>query len=104
VTNGKVAFGTVTLDAVNGREELIFGVRPEALELADEGLDAGVDAVEELGLDAYVFCTAELPGGPARLVARVDTRHAPTRGERVRVRPSPDYEPHLFAADSGERL
>jgi hypothetical protein len=51
-----------------------------------------------------VFCTAELPGGPARLVARVDTRHAPARGERVRVRPSPDYEPHLFAADSGERL
>src|SRR3954453_16117842 len=64
VADGKVAFGAVTLDAVHGREELIFGVRPEALELADEGLDAGVDAVEELGLDAFVFCTAELPGGP----------------------------------------
>jgi multiple sugar transport system ATP-binding protein len=104
VSDGKVAFGSVTLDAVNGRDELILGVRPEALQIAGEGLDAGVDAVEELGLDAYVFCTAELPGGPARLVARVDTRHAPARGERVRVRPSPDYEPHLFAADSGERL
>jgi multiple sugar transport system ATP-binding protein len=104
VTDGRVAFGSVTIDAVNGRDRLVVGIRPEALELSGEGLDAGVDAVEELGLDAYVFCTAELPGGPARLVARVDTRHAPARGERVRVRPSPEYEPHLFAADTGERL
>jgi multiple sugar transport system ATP-binding protein len=80
------------------------GVRPESLELAGEGLDAHVDAVEELGLDAFVYCSAELPGGPARLVARVDTRHAPPRGERVRLRPNGEHEPHLFAADTGERL
>jgi multiple sugar transport system ATP-binding protein len=104
VRDGRVAFGSVTLDAVNGREHIVVGVRPEALELAGDGIDAGVDVVEELGLDAYVYCTAELAGGPARLVARVDTRHAPARGERVRLRPSPDYEPHLFSADSGERL
>jgi multiple sugar transport system ATP-binding protein len=104
VRDGKVAFGSVTVDAVNGREQVIVGVRPEALELSGEGIDAGVDAVEELGLDAYVFCTAELPSGPARLVARIDTRHAPARGEHVRLRPSPEYEPHLFSADSGERL
>src|SRR5215207_4641724 len=104
VTDGKVAFGTVTIDAVNGRDHLIVGVRPEALEVSGEGVGARVDVVEELGLDAYVFCTADLPGGPARLVARVDARRAPARGERVRLRPSPDYEPHLFSADSGERL
>jgi multiple sugar transport system ATP-binding protein len=105
VTDGKVAFGTVTIDAVcTRREELIVGIRPEALELADEGVDARVDVVEELGLDAYVFCTAALPAGEERLVARVDTRHAPERGQRVRVRPSAEYEPHLFSADSGERL
>ena len=92
------------LDAVNGRDSVVVGVRPEALQFAGEGLDAGVEAVEELGLDAYVFCTADLPGGPARLVARVDTRSAPARGERVRVRPSPEYEPHLFSAETGERL
>jgi multiple sugar transport system ATP-binding protein len=104
VNHGKVAFGTVELDAVNGRDRVVVGVRPEALELAGEGLDANVDAVEELGLDAFVFCTADLPSGPGRLVARVDTRRAPPRGERVRVRPSPEYELHLFAADTGERL
>jgi multiple sugar transport system ATP-binding protein len=104
VQNGKVSFGSVTIDAVNGRDSVVVGVRPEALELADEGLDARVDAVEELGLDAFVYCSAELPGGPARLVARVDTRHAPPRGEPVRLRPNGEHEPHLFAADTGERL
>ena len=104
VRDGKVAFGSVTLDAVNGRDEVIVGVRPEALQPADVGIDARVDAVEELGLDAYVFCTADLPGGPARLAARIDARRAPERGERVRLRPSREYEPHFFSADSGERL
>jgi len=104
VTDGKVRFGDITLEAVNGRDEVVIGVRPEALELAGEGIDARVDVVEELGLDAFVFCTADLPGGSTRLVARVDTRHAPPRGQRVRLRPSPEYEPHFFSADSGERL
>jgi multiple sugar transport system ATP-binding protein len=104
VTAGKVAFGTVTIDAINGRERVVVGVRPEALELAGEGVDATVDAVEELGIDAFVFCTADLPGGPARLVARVDTRRAPPRGDRVRVRPSADHDLHFFSAETGERL
>jgi multiple sugar transport system ATP-binding protein len=104
VTDGRVAFGSVTLDALNGRDRVTVGVRPEALEVAGEGVDARVEVVEELGLDAYVFCTADLPGGQTRLVARIGARNAPARGERVRLRPSPEYEPHLFSADSGDRL
>jgi multiple sugar transport system ATP-binding protein len=107
VEGGRVPFGSVAIDppvALNGRGEVILGVRPEALELADDGLDAHVDVVEELGLDAFVYCSADLPGGPARLVARVDTRHAPARGERVRMRPGTEHEPHFFAAETGERL
>jgi multiple sugar transport system ATP-binding protein len=107
VRDGRVPFGSMTIElpgALNGHSEVILGVRPEALELAGEGLDAHIEAVEELGLDAFVYCSAELPGGPARLVARVDTRSAPPRGERVRVRPSAEHEPHVFSADTGERL
>jgi multiple sugar transport system ATP-binding protein len=104
VNDGKVTFGSTTIDAVNGRDRLVLGVRPEALELASDGLDASVDVVEELGLDAFVYCTAELPEGPARLVARVDTRRAPARGDRVRVRPSAEHEPHFFSAETGDRL
>jgi multiple sugar transport system ATP-binding protein len=63
-----------------------------------------VEAVEELGSDAYIFCNADLADGPARLVARVDARRAPARGERVSLRPSPEHEPHLFDSETGERL
>ena len=37
VGEGRVAFGDVTIDAVNGRRPRGVGVRPEALELADAG-------------------------------------------------------------------
>jgi multiple sugar transport system ATP-binding protein len=102
-----VAFGPVPVQlpaGVNGRDEVIVGVRPEALELAAEGLAGTVEVVEELGADAYVFCSAELPGGPVRLAARVEARRAPARGERVRLRPSAEHAPHVFDAVTGERL
>jgi multiple sugar transport system ATP-binding protein len=106
--DGAAAFGALGLELpglrANGRREAIVGVRPEAMELAGEGLDAGVEVVEELGSDAFVYCSAELAGMPARLVARVPARHAPERGERVRLRPSPDYAPHVFDAETGERI
>src|SRR3954449_10687695 len=106
--DGAAAFGALALELpgmrANGRREAIVGVRPEAMELAAEGLDAGVEVVEELGSDAFVYCSAELAGMPARLVARVPARHAPERGERVRLRPSPEYAPHVFDAETGERI
>jgi multiple sugar transport system ATP-binding protein len=106
--DGNAAFGGLPLELpglrANGRTEAIVGVRPEAMELASEGLDAGVEVIEELGSDAFVFCSAELPGGATRLVARVPARRAPERGERVRLRPSPEYAPHVFDADTGERI
>ena len=99
---GRLLWGELPIESptgANGRSEIIVGVRPEALELGSEGLEAAVEVVEELGADAFVFCTTELPGGPVRIVARVEARHAPPRGERVRVRPSPDHDLHFFDAD-----
>ena len=104
--NGSVSFGGVSfrvpVDAGSGRP-LVLGLRPESLELATDGLAARVDAVEELGADAYLFCTAELEAESVRLVARVDARKVPDRGDRVALRPLPD-EAHLFDAETGERL
>jgi multiple sugar transport system ATP-binding protein len=104
--NGALSFGGVSfrlpLDAGSGRP-VVLGLRPESLELAGEGVAARVDAVEELGADAYLFCTAELEGQSVRLVARVDARKVPDRGDRVALRPLPD-EAHLFDAETGERL
>ena len=106
--DGAASFGGLALALpgmrANGRTEAIVGVRPEAMELAAEGVEASVDVVEELGSDAFLFCGAELAGATTRLVARVEARHAPERGTRVRLRPSPEYTPHVFDAESGERI
>src|SRR4051794_2889612 len=86
---GSVAFGASKVDVpvrTNGRARVVVGVGPEAMELAADGIDAAVEVVEELGADAFLYCAAELDGAPVRLVARVDSRHAPVRGARVRLR------------------
>jgi multiple sugar transport system ATP-binding protein len=62
-----------------------------------------VDVIEDVGADAYVFCTAELDGTSTRLVARTDARSAPEQGDRVALLPRTD-EAHLFDPASGERL
>jgi multiple sugar transport system ATP-binding protein len=82
---------------------VVVGLRPDALELAADGVPAKVDVVEDVGAEAYAFCTAELPGGGGRLIARVDSRRPPAQGEAVRLRPLAE-EMHLFDPASGERL
>jgi multiple sugar transport system ATP-binding protein len=104
--NGALSFGGVSFrvpPAAGSGRAVVLGLRPESLELAADGVPARVDAVEELGADAYLFCTADLGGETVRLVARVDARTVPDRGERVSLRPLPD-EAHLFDAETGERL
>jgi multiple sugar transport system ATP-binding protein len=104
-TNGAVSFGGVEVPVPAGSPggSIVLGLRPEALELASEGLDAEVEVVEELGADAYVFCVAEVDGAPTKLVARGSARHAPDRGARVKLRPLAE-EAHLFRPDTGERI
>jgi ABC-type sugar transport system ATPase subunit len=111
-TNGSVdlAGATLTLpvEAVGavsqrGLSRLLVGLRAEALRLAGDGIPARVEAVEVLGADAYVFCSAEIAGSETRLTARVDARGAPDRGMRVRLQPVAG-EAHLFDPESGERL
>jgi multiple sugar transport system ATP-binding protein len=102
---GSPAMNLVPAGAVglggNGR---VAGFRPEHVEIAGEGgIPARVDVVEDIGADAYVFCTAEVAGEETRLVARTDVRNAPRQGERVSLRPRAE-EAHLFDPESGERL
>jgi multiple sugar transport system ATP-binding protein len=110
--NGSVSLGATRLAlpasvasaaAAKGWHTLIVGLRPESLELSQDGIPARVEVVEEHGADAHVFCEAELAGTKTRFVARVDARRAPDRGERVALRPSPE-EAHLFDPDTGARF
>jgi multiple sugar transport system ATP-binding protein len=86
-----------------GLSTVILGIRPEALDLAVEGVPAHVEVVEELGADAFVFCVADLPDGPTKIVARVDAKTRPERGERVMIRPRAN-EALLFDPETGDRL
>ena len=86
-----------------GSTDVVVGIRPEALDLASDGIAAYVEVVEELGADAYVFCVADLPGGEVKLVARVAAANRPERGTRVCLRPRP-AEALLFHPVTGERL
>jgi multiple sugar transport system ATP-binding protein len=102
--NGSVAFGDVDVPVPgNGRDRIVVGLRPESLELAAEGVSAHVDVVEEIGADAFVFCTASVAGEETKLVARAGAKRAPERGERVSLRPVAE-DAHLFDPVDGGRL
>jgi multiple sugar transport system ATP-binding protein len=104
VANGSVSLGGVAIPAsATGLRSLIVGVRPESLELATEGIPARVDVVEEIGADAYIFCSAEIGGVETKLVARAGAKNAPDREARVFLRPLA-AEAHLFDPADGTRL
>ena len=106
VQNGSVPFGGVDVSlpgSCAGRSSVVLGFRPEALELATEGVPAEVEVVEEFGADAYVFCVAEVAGTTTKLVARGDARRVPARGARVALRLLAE-EAHIFEPETGDRL
>lgn len=82
------------------------GVRPEDLELVGdgEGLPVEIDVVEELGADAYVY--GRLAGSDPSskpIIARVDGRRPPAKGETVHLRPKEGHL-HLFDVATGQRM
>jgi multiple sugar transport system ATP-binding protein len=91
VVDGGVQFGgTVYPVPRNILEEahgstVTLGSRPEDLETAPtgEGLKVEVDVVEELGADAYVYGHTTLDGKDHDIVARVDGRRPPMKGESI---------------------
>ncbi|AMO59721.1 carbohydrate ABC transporter ATP-binding protein, CUT1 family [Mycolicibacterium phlei] len=85
-----------------GLSEVTFGIRPEALEISDDGgVAAVVDLVEDLGSEAYVYTHA---GPDVQLVARCNPRTAPRLADTVRLRRHPEGAVHLFHPKTGERL
>ena len=80
-----------------------IGVRPENLIIASEGgLDAGVNLVEELGSESYLYCTAD-GIDDQEVVVRTEGLSTSQRGEKVSLVPQPNTV-HLFDTASGLRL
>jgi multiple sugar transport system ATP-binding protein len=120
IADGGVQLGDVlvplsreTLSAAAGDRTLTLGFRPEALEVSPvgQGFAARVDLVEELGSDAYVYASLldpqlaeHLHGGQTKqIVARVDGRRPPAKGDQVRLVIRKGEE-HVFSTSTGQRL
>jgi multiple sugar transport system ATP-binding protein len=126
VTNGNARVGTVDLPidrvtlanmAREGVDTVTLGVRPESLDIVGEGEEGAlpviVNVVEELGSDAYAYCTvAGVNGHTAdpeddaemhtRIVTRVDSRNPPAKSERLYLRARAG-ESFAFSTRTGER-
>ena len=92
-------------DAVGTTRRVTVGVRPEDMNAVPEGsgMATEVDVVEELGADAYVYGTTEVGGERRPVIARVDGRKPPAKGEVLHLAPR-EGGLHMFAGDTGERI
>ncbi len=79
-----------------------IGVRPNDLDISTGGgVDATVEFVEELGSEAFLYCTTTDSG--QEVVARTDGLSTLRAGDRVSLVPKPAGV-HLFDAETGARL
>jgi multiple sugar transport system ATP-binding protein len=107
-SEGGVKFGDVVYPVprealAKARDQVILGVRPEDLELSEHGIVTTVEVVEELGADAYVYATMKSEDEELPIIARVDGRRPPQKGETVHFQPKEGHV-HLFHDESSERL
>ncbi len=78
---------------------VVYGVRPEHLELADDGIDVVVAVVEPTGSETQVVARM----GTQEIVAVFRDRHPVAPGDRIKLRPRAGLA-HLFDKDTGRRL
>jgi multiple sugar transport system ATP-binding protein len=89
-----------------GLSEVVIGIRPEAIDLADSptGLKMTVELVEELGADEYVYGNLPEDASEVRhLVARPRGKGTPRAGESVHLTVDAG-QMHAFHPETGARL
>jgi multiple sugar transport system ATP-binding protein len=80
-------------------DEVVVGIRPEYLTVADEGIEGEVEIVENLGTTSLVTLTTPGPN----IQVTVPEGHEPAPGTTLRVRPQ-DGRMLLYRADAGELI
>jgi len=86
------------IDAEDG-QAVMYGIRPEHLDLADQGLPARVAVVEPTGSETLVFFRSDA----GEIVAVFRDRHVFQPGQTVHLRPRVD-QVHVFDKTSGLRI
>jgi multiple sugar transport system ATP-binding protein len=84
--------------AFDGRH-VIYGIRPEHLSLAEDGIDGSVRVLEPTGAELQVVCRV----GSQEVMAAFRERHSFRPGDPIRLR-FDAARVHLFDAKTGERL
>jgi len=100
--SGSVSFAGASVAITGNPTSVIVGVRPEGLEVANDGIAAGVDFVEELGSDAFIHCTLDT-AERHRVVARSAGLSSLAAGSRISLRAKPGSL-HAFDAATGLRI
>jgi len=80
-------------------QSVIYGIRPEHLNIADDGFPATVSVVEPTGSETIMF----LRFGEIDIVAVLRDWHDVKPGQTVYLRPRADRA-HLFDVETGERV
>jgi multiple sugar transport system ATP-binding protein len=78
---------------------VIYGIRPEHLEFADDGIEAEVIVVEPTGSETQIVARI----GQQDLIAVIRDRRPVKPGDKVRLRPIPSAA-HVFDKETGKRL
>jgi multiple sugar transport system ATP-binding protein len=85
--------------AANDGRALVYGIRPEHLDLADDGVEAEVVVIEPTGSETQLVARI----GAQELIAIFRERHAFAPGQKIRLKPRAPVA-HLFDANSGQRI
>jgi multiple sugar transport system ATP-binding protein len=90
-------------EAANDGRAIVYGIRPEHLDLADvddrSGFEAEVVVIEPTGSETQLFARL----GQQEIVAVFRERHSFAPGQKIRLKPRAPVA-HLFDAASGQRL
>jgi sn-glycerol 3-phosphate transport system ATP-binding protein len=80
------------------KEDLVLGVRPEKINLADSGIPAEVLSLEYLGADSLIACKV----GDREWIVRQGGKIGLAAGDRIHLT-WPETDTHWFKAESGKR-
>ncbi|MBB1250066.1 ABC transporter ATP-binding protein [Rhizobium sp. G21] len=99
VEAGDVLLPVGTKHAVTEGQEVTYGIRPEHLEIADDGFEGKVGVVEPTGSETMVFVHA----GGRDILALFRERHMFSPGQTIRLRPRREVA-HVFDGATGKRI
>ncbi len=96
---GKARLPLVSAPAGSDGRPVIYGTRPEHLDIADDGFEAEVVVVEPTGSETQVVARL----GDRDLIGVFRERHEFKPGQKIRLKPRADVA-HVFDKQTGQRL